>query len=215
MTLLEPTTTLTDYALGILALVLGLRLWAAARREGQTSVRLWSLSFFSVTIAALAGGTSHGFAGVLSPLAHTVLWKTTVWSIGLTAALLLAAVAWSSLRGRTRSLLVAVAVIQFGIYALWMLRHDDFIYVIADYLPAVLVVLALQTAAWRRGTPGAGMLALGVVTTLIGAAIQASGFTIHRHFNHNDLYHVVQMAATVMLYQGALLARDRPAVTTP
>lgn len=209
MTLLEPTTTITDYVLGILALALGLRLWEVAGRERQTSVRLWSLSFFTVTVAALAGGTSHGFAGVLSPLAHTILWKVTVWSIGLTAALLLAAVAWSSLRGRSRAVLVAMAVIQFVIYALWMLRHDDFIYVIADYLPAVLIVLVLQLADWRRGTPGAGMLAAGILTTLAGAAIQASGFTIHRHFNHNDLYHVVQMAATVMLYRGALLARDR------
>ncbi len=215
MTLLEPTTTITDYILGVLAFVLGLRLWAAANREGQTSMRLWSLSFFTVTVAALAGGTSHGFAGVLSPLAQAVLWKTTVWSIGLTAALLLAAVAWSSLRGRGRSLLVGLAGVQFVVYALWMLRHDDFIYVIADYLPAVLVVLALQIAAWRRGTPGADMLVLGIVTTLVGAGVQASGFTLHRHFNHNDLYHVIQMAATVMLYRGALLARDRSEPTTP
>ncbi len=59
------------------------------------------------------------------------------------------------------------------------------------------------------------MLVLGIVTTLVGAGVQASGFTLHRHFNHNDLYHVIQMAATVMLYRGALLARDRSEPTTP
>jgi hypothetical protein len=31
---------------------------------------------------------------------------------------------------------------------------------------------------------------------------QASGFALHRHFNHNDLYHVIQIAALLFCYLG-------------
>jgi hypothetical protein len=34
------------------------------------------------------------------------------------------------------------------------------------------------------------------------ALVQRSGFALHRHFNHNDLYHVVQMLGTWLLYRG-------------
>jgi hypothetical protein len=32
---------------------------------------------------------------------------------------------------------------------------------------------------------------------------------LHRNFNHNDLYHVVQAAAMVLYYWGVRLAVDR------
>jgi hypothetical protein len=43
----------------------------------------------------------------------------------------------------------------------------------------------------------------------VGAAlVQASGFALYRHFNHNDLYHVIQIAAMVLLYRGARRLTD-------
>jgi hypothetical protein len=49
-----------------------------------------------------------------------------------------------------------------------------------------------------------------VALAVVGAGVQASGFALHRHFNHNDLFHVIQLAATVLFYRGALRLRDRP-----
>ena len=51
------------------------------------------------------------------------------------------------------------------------------------------------------------MLAAAVVSAL-AAAVQASGFSLHQHFNHNDLYHVIQIAAMALLYKGARRLRD-------
>jgi uncharacterized membrane protein len=211
--ILEPTTTLTDYILGGLALVLGRRLWLTGQRTQQVTIRLWAASFLVTGIAALAGGTSHGFADVLGPAGHAVLWKLTMWSIGGTAFLLLCATAHAALQGRFRRVLIVVAAVQLVVYVAWTLRHDEFIWVIADYLPAVAVVLVLQLRELHHGRPGAGWLVLGIVTTLVGAGVQASGFALHANFNHNDLYHVVQMGATVMLYRGASVARDRSVAT--
>jgi len=208
VTILEPMTMITDYLLCGLAAVLGLRLWRMGRASGETTVLLWGGSFLTTAAAAFVGGTSHGFAAMLGSAGQTALWKLTMWSIGLTTFQLLAATAYAAFAGTTRRVVVGLAALQLVVFAVWMISHDAFIWAIADYLPAVLVVLALQLRLYLRHRPGTGWLLAGLLTTLAGAAIQASGFALHPSFNHNDLYHVIQMVATVMLYRGALLARD-------
>ena len=42
----------------------------------------------------------------------------------------------------------------------------------------------------------------GILLSFVGAAIQQSGVSLHQHFNHNDLFHVVQMVAFYLLYRG-------------
>ena len=43
----------------------------------------------------------------------------------------------------------------------------------------------------------------GVALSVLAGVVQASGFKLHEHFNHNDLYHVIQTVAVLLLYQGA------------
>jgi hypothetical protein len=42
----------------------------------------------------------------------------------------------------------------------------------------------------------------------VAGAIQWARLAPHVHFNHNDLFHVVQMASLYLLYRGGLLLRD-------
>jgi hypothetical protein len=51
----------------------------------------------------------------------------------------------------------------------------------------------------------------GMVVSFLAAGVQMSGMTLHRHFNHNDLYHVIQMAGFYLLYRGGgmLTAQSR------
>ena len=51
--------------------------------------------------------------------------------------------------------------------------------------------------------PDDGASAGGVAVSFAGAAAQMSGFALHRHFNHNDLYHVIQMLGLWLLFRGA------------
>jgi len=213
MTILEPTTMITDYLLGGLAAVLGVRLWRAGRASGERTVQAWGASFLTTAMAAFLGGTAHGFAAMIGSTVQVVLWKLTVWSIGLTVFLLLAATARAAFADSARRTVVGLAVLQLLVFVVWTIRYDAFIWVIVNYIPAVLVVLGLQAGLCLRQRPGAGWLVTGLLTTLAGAAVQASGLALHPSFNHNDLYHVIQMAATVMLHRGALLARDRTRTT--
>ena len=208
MQIAEPMTMLTDYLLAGLCAVLGWRLWTRSASGGHRSVGLLAGSLFSTALGAVTGGTSHGLALVLGPAALAVLWKVTVYSIGMTAFLFLAAVAWASLAGRWRQALLAAAVLQLAVYSLWMIDHDDFVYVIYDYVPAMLVVLGLKAWRLRQGSGSAPWLIAGILVSFVGAGIQQSGLSLHRHFNANDLYHLVQMFAVWLLYRGGCEMRD-------
>ncbi len=209
MQIAEPVTVLTDYMLAGLCVWLGARLTRVAQEAQALSMRLFALSFFTTALAALAGGTTHLFRPTAWPLVDTVLWKITVYAIGVTALLFLATAAHASLRSGLRRFLLVAAALQLGAYALWMVFHDDFAYVIYDYVPAMLLVLAIQLFDWRRSPDSAPWIALGILISLAGAAIQQSGITLHRYFNHNDLYHVAQMVGMLALYRGGSAMRDR------
>ncbi|MFQ5792361.1 MAG: hypothetical protein ACE5JI_17980 [Acidobacteriota bacterium] len=55
---------------------------------------------------------------------------------------------------------------------------------------------------------GARWLMEGGLITFIGLVIQQSGWALHEHFNHNDIYHLVQIVGIYFLYRGALLLHD-------
>lgn len=210
MTITEPTTLITDYLLAVLVAWFALRLYGAGRRTGGRSVLFWSAAFAASALAALAGGTVHGFGPHLGPAATAGLWKLTVYLVGLAGLFLLSGAAYSVLRGPARRLLLALASCKFLLYAFWMIDHSDFRFVIYDYAPALLVVFFLQLYAAIRGAfAPAGWIGAGILLSFAAAGLQASGVDLHAHFNHNDLYHVVQMAAFFLLYRGGLLLRDR------
>ena len=68
------------------------------------------------------------------------------------------------------------------------------------------MVAALHLWKWN------GAILAGVALSIVGALVQASGFTLHEHFNHNDLYHVIQTVAVILLYRGAHRLADSPAL---
>ncbi len=91
-----------------------------------------------------------------------------------------------------------------------MATHDEFRYAIYDYAPALFGVLLLQAYAayrWRDGS--AGWFIAGVLVSFAAAGIQQSGMSLHRNFNHNDLYHCIQMGALTLFYKGGRLLEDR------
>ena len=52
-------------------------------------------------------------------------------------------------------------------------------------------------------------IAGAVATTLIGLGVQGTGFRSHQHFNHNDIFHLIQIGAMYLFYKGARYLQDR------
>lgn len=208
MTIAEPTTLLTDYALGGVTGWLACLLFRA--REGQAARSLWTLAFAALALAAALGGTYHGFAPAFAEDVVRLLWKATVLTVGIASFGMFAGSAAAASAGSVRKTLLALAAAKLALYSGWMLAHDAFIYVIADTGIAMAAVAALHGWSAMRGRDRASLWMLGAVgVSVLAAGVQASGFALHRHFNHNDMYHLIQIAAMALFYVGARQLRDR------
>jgi hypothetical protein len=178
----EPVTMLTDYALGAVSAYLGVRLLRFSK--------YWAAAFLALALAAFLGGTWHGL------WQHDLLWKATILSVGVASFGMVAGSAMLTTREPLRRILFSFAALKLLLYSGWMLFHDDFVWVIADTGSALAIVGALHV--WRFN----GWMLAGVGASVAAALAQASGLALHRHFNHNDLYHVVQIAAMLLFYRG-------------
>ncbi|MDH3441333.1 MAG: hypothetical protein OEM63_11320 [Gammaproteobacteria bacterium] len=205
LTLSEPMTTVTDYLVTAVAWWLGAKL-IARHGFGGGPAQLWGIGFLWVGLGAFLGGTSHGFAVYLGDPAYAAIWKATVYSIGLSASFAVAgSIGSSTVRDSSKRLLHALNVAAFAVYGVWMINHSGFVFVILHYVPAMTAIALLHVYAYLQDrAPHASLIIAGVVATLLGAAIQRSGFSLHRHFNHNDLYHLVQVGSLVLFYLGVV-----------
>jgi len=204
----EPVTMITDYALGAVGAVLGWRLHHDAR--GDPARTCWALAFGALAVSAFLGGTHHGFATMMSDALYHLSWKVTVIAIGLFNFGMMAGSVLATARNQVRIGLLAFAGAQLALYTAWMLTHDEYRYVVLDSAIAMLVLLLLHgwSAAVRRDGASLWVLAALAVSAL-AAIFQYQRVALHEHFNHNDLYHLIQIAGMFLFYRGGTLLRDR------
>ena len=209
MRITEPMTMMTDYVMGALAFVLAMRLVGDATAGRQLSGRLWAAALVMTAVAAFLGGTYHGFIQWMPGAYGRAMWKATLLATGIGSACLLAAAVTAATAGALQRALVAVVVVKLLVYVWTIATKDQFALVIADYGTALL---AVALAAWfirpSGLTPAAWWITGGVAVAVLAGAIQRAHLAPHVHFNHNDLFHVVQMASLYLLYRGGLLLRD-------
>jgi hypothetical protein len=161
MQITEPVTMLTDYALAAASLAFALQLSRAIGPRNRVSAWLWCAGFLTSAVAALVGGTYHGFALEFDDATHRALWNVIVYSMGVSAGLMIA-----------------------GCHSAYIRKEDD-------------------SLKW---------ILTGIAVTLVGALVQRSGFRSHADFNHNDAYHIIQMAGLYFFFKGASRLRDRPGI---
>ena len=209
MRITEPMTMMTDYVMGALAFVLAMRIVGDATAGRQLSGRLWAAALVMTAVAAFLGGTYHGFIQWMPGASGRAIWKATLLATGIGSACLLAAAVTAAAAGALQRALLAVVVVKLLVYVWTIATKDQFALVIADYGAALL---AVALAAWfirpSGLTPAAWWITGGVAVAAVAGAIQWARLAPHVHFNHNDLFHVVQMASLYLLYRGGLLLRD-------
>ena len=154
------------------------------------------MAFLALAAAALVGGTYHGFPQFFPGL----LWAATEVCAGLASFLMVVATARAT--GYFPRTIFCLAAVKLLVYLEWILDHDEFIAVVIDSGIALLVVALLHAV---RRDPAWRWMVGGVAVSVVGAGVQVLGLAPHPHFNHNDLYHVIQIAAMWLFYRGAKL----------
>ncbi|MHA2249437.1 MAG: DUF6962 family protein [Candidatus Kariarchaeaceae archaeon] len=208
----EPMTMITDYILGVMSIIFTIFLFYEWSDNEQLSVLFWTVGFLFMGIGGFAGGTRHGFTNSLSERNLQIAWKSTTYSIGIATLFILIGSIISSIDpGFLQYLFLTISGLGFIIYVIWMRTHNEFIYVIMLYVPSMLLIIILKIISYFSwDDPSSSWLIAGIILAFIGAGIQASKFALHKHMNHNDIFHIIQMVSTILLYKGALLVQDLP-----
>jgi hypothetical protein len=199
----EPMTVLTDVLLAAAAVYGGVKIYGAS----ATPVHLYfSLSFFLIALGTLTGATIHAIRHTSFVSWVPFLWRITGIAVGTSVTAMLAATFYHILPADYADLLQWTVVGLSIIYAAYIWRDYRFQNVIVFYSIFMAFILGAMGLSYvSTGSPGAKLIVIGILISFGAAAVQRSGFNLVRHFNHNDIYHVIQLIGLYFFYKGALL----------
>lgn len=201
----EPDVAFTDYGLAIECVLFTYLL----HRQGDAQQPLrnrFALFFGSVGVAALTGGTVHGFFLDVNTTGYAILWPATLIAIGVSALagwMIGANLLFSPSVARGISVLAAVEFVVYSLAVLFI--SQTFMVAVINYMPAALflsLVLAIVYARLRERPVLVGLA--GLVLTFVAAGVQQGGVGLHPvYFNHNAFYHLIQAGALLMIFWAA------------
>jgi hypothetical protein len=196
-------TVLTDVLLAASAVWAGSRIYAVSHTPANL---YFSLSFFLIALGALAGATIHAIRHTSLVRWVPLLWRITGIAVGLSVTAMLAGTFYHLLPVEYADLLRWTVLGLSILYAAWIWRDYRFRNVIVFYSISMAFILGAMGLSYvSTGSEGAKLIAVGILISFAAAAVQRSGFKLAKHFNHNDIYHVIQLVGLYFFYRGALL----------
>jgi hypothetical protein len=196
--------------LSIVAFVLAFRLGIQAAADGASAGACIAAGILATSLAAACGAVAHGLDPVTEVELRARFWKAALYGVGLVSVATIASVAFFAARGSARSALLTLALVKLLLFVVVVTRKPQFRVAAIDYGAALAVLLAGACyGLFRWQEPGATWLIGGVGVSLIAGLIQALRVSPHRWFNHNDLYHVIEIVALYMFFRGGSLLVDR------
>lgn len=203
-------TVATNVVLAVLAFVLGARLGYGAAAQGSASGSFFGLGMVVGAVAAAFGAATHGIEPRVDAAQRERCWRAALYTLGFATAATTVSVAFFTARGWIRTAILVAVGIKLLVYLVSVARRPQFRLAAADHVATLAVLLAAALYAMARWhAAGMGWLVAGVGVSLIGVLAQVRHVAIHRHFNHNDLYHVIQMVALYLFFRGGVLLVDR------
>lgn len=203
----EQTTAITDLILTLISI------WAVVtiRRAGSTDpikVRVWTWVFILLSIAAFFGFVAHGFQ--MSEKTNYILWQPLNLALGLSVSLFAAGAIFDIKNGELPKMIIP-GLIALGIifYFITVFVPGSFlIFIIYEAVVMLFALVAYILLAVKGKLPGAWWMVAGIFITIVAAIIQASGsiaVKIIWDFDHNGIFHIVQMFGIVVLLNGLLI----------
>jgi hypothetical protein len=205
MMIYEPDVTLTDYGLAVESALFTYLLYRRSERRGVLGA--WFAVFFgSASLAALTGGTSHGFFRESSGTAYEIFWMVTLLAIGMTALAAWVIGARIQFSETIVRWILVVAAVEFLGYSIVVLFDTQMFWIaIANYLPAVVFLLIVFFLAYKRTRERPPLVgSMGLALTFVASWVQQRGIALHPvYFDHNAFYHLIQAAALFMIFWAA------------
>ncbi len=204
----EQVTAVTNIPLGFIATVAAACLWNW-RRTQPLKAMLWAGMFASLIIASDLAAYVHGFE--LEPETSKLLWHAIKAALALTVACFAAGAVfdrWGA--DATRRVAPGLLVASAGFYAYATVVSSSFLpFILYESLAMLFCLSTYVTLTVQRRLPGAGWMVAGVGITLLAAALQTMPTLVFRlgvTFDHNGIFHLVQLPGLICLLVGLRIA---------
>jgi hypothetical protein len=199
----ELTTGATDAILAIECLFILIFLWRTPTND-RWKRGLWCWVFGLLAFVSVLGALTHGLA--MSESLRVMLWRPLYLSLGLIVGLFLvgAVYDWRGLAAARRLVpwSVGLGIIFFMVTEIF---SDAFIiFVLYEAVAMTVSLMIYSYLAVSNRLKGANIVATAVFLNLLAAGVQASNlsFTLVVPFDHNGVFHLIQMVALAALGLG-------------
>ncbi len=194
MNIHEPATLLTDYVLAVLG---GYFAWRLHRQN--PAARWWIRALLAMSISAFVGGSYHGFAPNFAPEVAAVWWKFVLILVcGIGFCMGVSLIRETVPTGRQRGW-NGFLIGKFVLSVAAVITYPKFVVAMLDYGLA-MIAWAVAALLCRRAWSGWMLAAVGL--SAVAGWVQQSHWGISAHFNHNDVYHLIQALALLGFYRG-------------
>jgi len=201
----EQTTAATDVLLAIIAFIVTLKVYKAGKEVDMKKARIWVWAFGLLTLASAIGVIAHGFQ--MSKTTNFILWQPLNLSLGIAIGLFVAGVVYDfrnfSLPKTLIPVLLFCAIVFFVVTVI--LPNAFIVFIIYEAIAMLFAFIVYTILASRKKIKGAGLMAAGILVTIIAAAIQAIEsikVTLIWEFDHNSFFHIIQMIGLIILLKG-------------
>ncbi len=201
----EQTTAITDVFLFVLAFIVTISVYRSGKETDIIKTRIWVGAFGLLCITAMLGAIAHGIK--MSPFTNYLIWQPLNFFLGMAIALFAAGVIYDW-KGFVlpRNLFIVLIVAGILFYAITLFVPGSFFVFILYEAAAMIFSLIMYIYLWaRRKFPGSLFMVFGILISIIAAVVQAINslsLTLIWEFDHNGLFHLIQMAGIIFLLKG-------------
>lgn len=202
----EKTTAATDIILALVAFGGIVFLQSLLSNSSELwKINIWSAAIGLIGLAAALGAVAHGL--VLSQTFHRRIWLALNMVLSLAVSLFVVGVVYD-LWGFEISLTTLPILLTAGLgFYLTTLIYPDifFLFIVYEVVALVFALCAYIFLTIQKDQPGAWLMAAGILVSIIAAGIQANKsvvLTFIWRFDHNGIYHLVQVVGLMLLLMG-------------
>ncbi len=160
----------------------------------------WAGALTLMGVAALIGGIDHGFVEA-SGLPRYFIQRPNWIVLGTMTFFVLMTTARQFFSPPVQRLFLLLGIAQLAVYTVVVLWIGNFLIVILNYAPVMLLLLVMNFIGLKNGSGSWNMIA-GILLAFTASAIQATRIDVFTPLDHNGLYHVVSMVSAIFFYRG-------------
>lgn len=201
----EQTTAITDVILALVASSGIFRIYKSGFHFDRYKSLIWLCAFSFLAIAAVLGSIAHGFK--MPEEINKIIWHPLNLLLGVTVALFLVGVIYD-LKGNKLPRWLFILIIFSGVVFFTitvMFQKLFFVFILYESVAMIIALVSYIILMTKKTLSGASFMALGIFISIIAAIVQsipALRLSLIWEFDHNGLFHIIQIPGLFFLFSG-------------